>query len=98
MPATSVSLRRCFVVHQPPLPAILVFSDDWGRHPSSCQHLISRLLDRYRVYWINTIGMRTPHLDWATLKRGAEKIRHWLRPRSHPVQAADNPRVLNPRM
>ena len=21
-------------------PTLLVFADDWGRHPSSCQHLI----------------------------------------------------------
>ena len=24
--------------------SLVVFSDDWGRHPSSCQHLIRRLL------------------------------------------------------
>ena len=27
----------------PERPTLLVFSDDWGRHPSSCQHLIKRL-------------------------------------------------------
>ena len=41
---------------------LLVFADDWGRHPSSCQHLISRLLDRHRVAWVNTVGMRPPRL------------------------------------
>lgn len=57
--------------------SILVFSDDWGRHPSSCQHLTGRLLDRYPVTWVNTIGMRTPKLDWATVSRAFEKFRQW---------------------
>ena len=37
-----------------------MFSDDWGRHPSSSQHVIRRLLPRYRVLWVNTIGTRAP--------------------------------------
>ena len=36
--------------------SFLVFADDWGRHPSSCQHLIRQLLARYPVLWVNTIG------------------------------------------
>src|SRR4051794_13289727 len=55
------------------LPAgqeLLVFSDDWGRHPSSCQHLVRNLLDQYNVTWVNTIGTRTPRLNVATLRRG----------------------------
>jgi len=81
-----------------PLPPLLVFADDWGRHPSSCQHLIGELLDRHQVYWINTIGMRTPRLDLATLRRGAEKLRHWFRRPRAEAQAVPNLRVLNPRM
>ncbi|MGH7127491.1 MAG: hypothetical protein ACREIV_02905, partial [Planctomycetaceae bacterium] len=65
---------------------LLVFADDWGRHPSSCQHLISQLLSRYRVTWVNTIGMRPPRLNWSTLKRGAEKLSHWSEARRpHPA-------------
>jgi hypothetical protein len=56
---------------------LLVFSDDWGRHPSSCQHLVSRLLARYPVYWCNTIGTRRPRLDLYTLRRGAQKLLRW---------------------
>ncbi len=62
--------------HRPPL---LVFADDWGRHPSSCQHLIAHLLDRHQVLWVDTIGMRRPGLDRVTLKRGLEKLGRWLR-------------------
>ena len=57
---------------------LVVFSDDWGRHPSSCQHLVAKLLPRRSVTWVNTIGMRPPRLDWNTLARGMEKLRQWL--------------------
>ncbi|HUQ71686.1 MAG TPA: glycosyltransferase [Planctomycetaceae bacterium] len=79
---------------------LLVFSDDWGRHPSSCQHLVKRLLDHHHVIWVNTIGMRPPRLDRQTLQRGLGKLTQWLTPRSAktlpPAGAA--PQVLNPRM
>ncbi|WP_435011870.1 hypothetical protein P12x_005962 (plasmid) [Tundrisphaera lichenicola] len=80
------------------VPPLLVFADDWGRHPSSCQHLVGHLLDRSEVCWVNTIGMRPPTLDLATLRRGLEKVRQWRgapRPSgSRPVK----PLVLSPKM
>lgn len=57
----------------------LFFADDWGRHPSSAQYLASELARRYRVVWVNTIGMRRPKLDLYTMRRGLEKIGQWLR-------------------
>ena len=60
-----------------PVP-LIVFSDDWGRHPSSCQHLISKLLPHRRVTWVNTIGTRPPGLNWNTVTRGVGKLRQWL--------------------
>ncbi len=83
---------------------LLVFSDDWGRHPSSCQHLVRQLLPRYPVVWVNTIGMRRPSLDRVTFRRGLEKARSWLgfghRPGGAGDVAAskDDPIVLNPIM
>lgn len=77
---------------------MLVFADDWGRHPSSCQHLVRHLLDRHDVTWVNTIGMRRPHFDLATMRRGLEKARQWLRPAAPAGTAPTNPRVMNPRM
>ncbi len=86
--------------------SLLVFSDDWGRHPSSCQHLVRNLLDRYPVLWVNTIGTRAPRLDLQTLKRASEKIFQWgknkpglseepgvFRAEQHP-----NLTVVNPKM
>jgi glycosyltransferase involved in cell wall biosynthesis len=75
-----------------------VFADDWGRHPSSCQHIIRHLLPKYRVWWVNTIGMRPPRLDRETMTRGWEKLRHWFRPDSASGPLPDNLEVFNPRM
>ncbi len=80
-------------------PALLVFADDWGRHPSSCQHLVGHLLERRPVHWVNTIGTRTPRLDWATLRRSMGKARQWLRRRPAAAGALPaNLAVLNPKM
>ncbi len=81
-----------------PLPdGLVVFSDDWGRHPSSCQHLVRQLLPRYRVHWFNTIGTRPPRFDLLTLRRGIEKLRGWSR-RSPEPEEEPNPRVVDPVM
>ena len=93
---------------QTQIGSLLVFSDDWGRHPSSCQHLVRNLLDRYPVLWVNTIGTRAPRLDLQTLKRVAEKVRQWGSKSSRVTssssidESADkthhNLTVVNPRM
>jgi glycosyltransferase involved in cell wall biosynthesis len=78
---------------------LLVFSDDWGRHPSSCQHLIGRLLARHQVAWVNTIGMRPPRLDRFTFKRVAEKLRGRVGPHPPPSPGAvQAPRIFSPTM
>lgn len=91
--------------------SLLVFSDDWGRHPSSCQHLVGEMLGEFPVVWVNTIGMRTPKLDWVTMRRAAEKLAGWVgrKPdsagsgvlaaeRAPLAQPADSPMVVSPRM
>lgn len=90
-PESSVSL--------PQDVSLLVFSDDWGRHPSSCQHLIRHLLPRIPTAWVNTIGMRTPTFDLATIRRAAEKLRHWSGAGSATLTSLpENLSVWNPRM
>jgi glycosyltransferase involved in cell wall biosynthesis len=61
-------------------PEFIVFSDDWGRHPSSCQHLFARISREHRVLWVDTIGLRSAKADSFTLFRGIEKLRKWARP------------------
>jgi hypothetical protein len=86
------------------LPPLLVFSDDWGRHPSSCQHLIAQMLPRRKVLWVNTIGTRPPRLDLRTMQRVLEKLGHWAKPAApagnHGYQARlqASPRIISPRM
>jgi hypothetical protein len=64
---------------------LIVFADDWGRHPSSCQHLVGALLDRHPVTWVNTIGMRRPSMSRADFAKIAQRIRQGsaLRPASN---------------
>jgi glycosyltransferase involved in cell wall biosynthesis len=79
--------------------SFIVFADDWGRHPSSCQHLFRRLIPHHRTFWVNTIGLRRPRFDLASIKRALEKLRHWTQRKSAestPLPA--NLSVSNPRM
>lgn len=79
--------------------SFVVFADDWGRHPSSCQHLFRRLIPRHRTCWVNTIGMRRPRFDLASLRRAAEKVFQWTRRKAGPATPLpDNLSVSNPRM
>ena len=63
----------------PHVTRLVVFSDDWGRHPSSCQHLVRHLLPRYKTLWVNTIGMRPPRLSREDLGKAWDKFRSWFR-------------------
>ena len=56
----------------------MVFADDWGRHPSSCQHLIRQLGVYNRILWVNAMGMRAPRLALSDAKRLIQKIAAWL--------------------
>ncbi|MCA9753302.1 MAG: glycosyltransferase family 1 protein, partial [Gemmatimonadetes bacterium] len=78
-----MSARRTFVV----------FADDWGRHPSSCQHLFRRIAPHHRVVWVNTIGTRTPTLRPADLARAAGKLREWAFGAGDAAAAASDPAV-----
>ncbi len=80
---------------------LVVFADDWGRHPSSAQHLVKPLLQSRAVTWINTIGTRTVQLDAALLRRGVQKLRQWSGqrdPSPEPEGAGSRPDILNPAM
>ncbi len=78
----------------------IVFSDDWDRHPFSCQHLLRHFLPHNRLLWVHTIGLRTPELTLYDLRRSLEKARFWLRPRPKKGHGAlpDNLHILSPVM
>ncbi|MBZ2172990.1 glycosyltransferase [Nitratidesulfovibrio sp. SRB-5] len=75
----------------------IVFSDDWGRHPFSCQHVMRHFLPDNRILWVNTIGMRLPRLCIYDVKRAFEKVRSWADP-APSVELPQGLRVISPLM
>jgi glycosyl transferase family 1 len=59
-------------------PSFVVFSDDWGEHPSSCQHLFRHIAKTHSVLWVNTIGMRCPMLTGRDLRKILRKVSKML--------------------
>lgn len=80
-----------------PSPHLIVFADDWGRHPSSAQHLVRHLVPEREVAWINTIGTRAPQLNAAIIRRGFAKVLQWTRSAAPDLRSA-SPRVYSPVM
>jgi glycosyltransferase involved in cell wall biosynthesis len=76
----------------------LVFSDDWGRHPFSCMHLIKQFLPQNRILWVNTIGMRRPKLTLYDLRRSLEKIGSWFGRSTSKEKLQANLMVISPVM
>jgi len=78
---------------------IVVLSDDWGRHPFSCQHLIKQLLPWNRVLWVNTIGYRRLKFSRYDVGRAFGKIFSWLhhnQGRTDKEEFSENLRVVAP--
>ena len=54
---------------------IIIFNDDWGRFPSTLQHIARVLLkNNNRVFWIGSLGLRKPKINWSDIKRAVQKI------------------------
>jgi hypothetical protein len=94
-------------VSPPPDPPLnlVVFSDDWGRHPSSSQHLVAHLMRRgaaERVLWVNTIGTRRVRPTRADARRVAYRLQQTLRgrpkPSAEPTSNRPGPGVISPLM
>jgi len=54
---------------------ILVFADDFGRHPSTMQHLGKVLAKNNRLMWIGSLALRKPTYKLHDIKRLIEKFR-----------------------
>ncbi|MCX6149371.1 MAG: glycosyltransferase [Ignavibacteriales bacterium] len=53
---------------------IIIFGDDWGRFPSTIQHIGKVLSKTNRILWIGSLGLRKPELKLKDLKRVFEKV------------------------
>lgn len=62
---------------------LVIFGEDWGRHPTSSQALAAELARDRRVLWVNSVGLRRPRLSDAG--RVAAKLRAAAAPRPVPV-------------
>ncbi|MEW6428227.1 MAG: hypothetical protein AB1568_09365 [Thermodesulfobacteriota bacterium] len=60
------------------LPSFLVFSDDWGEHPSSCQHIFKHIAKDHQALWVNTIGMRGMRFSREDVRKGVLKLKKML--------------------
>lgn len=70
----------------------LVFSDDWGEHPSSCQHIFRHIAKNHRVLWVNTIGMRNPTLTLRDAQKVVQKVKKMTHLKNSST-AVDTPNV-----
>ncbi|MCW5736930.1 MAG: glycosyltransferase [Enhydrobacter sp.] len=53
---------------------MVVFGEDWGRHPSSTQHLVRRLAADRGILWVNSIGLRRPRATARDAVRLGQKL------------------------
>ena len=74
----------------------VVFSDDWGEHQSSCQHIFKHIIKNYKVLWVNTIGMRGVKFTKTDLKKVILKGRKMFARanRTHSVLSRNTPANL----
>ncbi|MFA6303024.1 MAG: glycosyltransferase [Legionella sp.] len=82
-----------------PKKQLIVFGEDWGRFPSSTQHLIHGLLNLgWSVIWINSVGMRKPSFQWSYVKRLFEKLYQYIfaKTKQHQLVLPDNLTVISP--
>jgi glycosyltransferase involved in cell wall biosynthesis len=78
---------------------LVVFGEDWGRHPSSTQHLVRQLVHNRRALWVNSIGLRRPRLNVSDLNRIGSKLsaaRNSSRPAREQSEVPHNLSVLRP--
>ncbi len=76
---------------------IIVFSDDWGRFPSTLQHIIKFLLPQIiEVIWIGSLGLRKPELSLKDLRRVFEKLKRIFTKTSSTDREESDIILLNP--
>lgn len=75
---------------------ILVFSDEWGRHPFSCQHIMKYFLHHNNLIWVTPTGMRNPTLSWYDVKRSVEKLKVIFTNKENKIKELNRPKSITP--
>ncbi len=57
---------------------IIVFGEDFARHPHSLEHLLRPLFLTNQFIWVETIGLRSPRLSLYDFKKITLKIFRWF--------------------
>lgn len=70
----------------------IVFGEDWGRHPSSTQHLFKHMLGARHIVWCNSIGLRKPDLCVSDMVRAVRKVQAFMG-RPEPSHDSAGPRM-----
>lgn len=71
---------------------IIIFNDDWGRFPSTLQHVAKVLMENEnRIFWIGSLGLRRPKINFADFKRAFQKL-------SGILNKSDSPRTSTERI
>lgn len=71
------------------MTCIIVFAEDWQSHPSSSQHIVRQLAKRHQVVWVNSIGLRSPGINWRDLGRLWHKACALLQQQTERSRSAD---------
>jgi glycosyltransferase involved in cell wall biosynthesis len=78
------------------MKTLICFGEDWGRHPSTFQFLARELSKRYRILWIESLGLRAPRLSTNDLRRMLKKLGQRFRRRGRPEQPCGNVLIYTP--
>ncbi|WP_413586708.1 glycosyltransferase [Bdellovibrio sp. HCB274] len=65
---------------------LIVFGEDFARHPHSLEHLLRPLFSSNRFIWVETVGLRSPKFNLYDLKRIAGKLAGWFGPKTPLAQ------------
>ena len=54
--------------------SIVVFGEDYNRHPHALEHIINLFIPRNKILWVETMGLRTPKFNAKDIKRSFQKL------------------------
>lgn len=58
--------------------SIICFGEDWGRHPTSTQHIMKKFAQNNTILWVNSISYRSPRFNLSDILRLFNKLKNWI--------------------